>query len=196
MAAQSLALPGAFTVRTAPVGNREPSLMDEAAFHAFYGRTAVRLRAYLARSCGNDWSLADDLIQDAYYRFLRSGFASDDEQHCKNYLYRIATNLVRDHFRRRRRVGERTVALDDGAELPARPAPSAHLGLDLGPLLERLKPRDRQLLWLAHVEGLSHEEIAATLGIQGPSVRSMLFRARGRLAALLAERGLDEGVLP
>jgi RNA polymerase sigma-70 factor (ECF subfamily) len=154
----------------------------------------MRLRSYLARSC-NDWSLADDLMQDAYYRFLRSGFASDDERHCKNYLYRIATNLLRDHFRRRRRVGERTVELDGGAELPAPPAAPPDLELDLGPLLARLKPRDRQLLWLAHVEGQSHEEVAATLGIRTASVRSMLFRARGRLAALLAERGLDRGVL-
>ena len=53
-----------------------------------------------------------------------------------------------------------------------------------------LSPRDRQMLWLAYVEGSSHTEIAAALGLRTASIRSMLFRARQRLAAQLAAKGL------
>ncbi len=75
--------------------------MDEAAFRRLYQRTVRPLRAYLARCCG-DFALADDILQEAYLRFLRSGFEGEDDDHRKNYLYRIATNLMRDHFRRKR----------------------------------------------------------------------------------------------
>ena len=55
--------------------------------------------------------------------------------------------------------------------------------------LFKLKPRQRQLVWLAHVEGLSHIEVAEVLGVKAASVRLMVFRARKRLAELLREQG-------
>ena len=73
--------------------------MTEEAFRAFYERTARPLWAYLARATGEPHT-ADDLLQDAYYRLLRSTVAFDDDAHRRNYLFRIATNLVRDRHRR------------------------------------------------------------------------------------------------
>jgi RNA polymerase sigma-70 factor (ECF subfamily) len=62
--------------------------------------------------------------------------------------------------------------------------------MDVQRALAKLALRDRQLLWLAHVEGASHREVAAALGLGVASVRVLLFRARRRLAAHLggAER--------
>jgi RNA polymerase sigma-70 factor (ECF subfamily) len=169
--------------REAPVVN-----MDEAAFQSLYRRTARPLRAYLIRGCG-DLSLADDLLQEAYLRFLRSGFEGEDADHRKNYLFRIATNLMRDHFRRKRpetnEVPDRGHSPDHDKEV--------HLRSDVGGAMEELSPKDRQMLWLAYVEGSSHEEIAATLGLRKASIRSMLFRARSRLAEKLKTRGLQPG---
>src|SRR5256885_17040291 len=73
--------------------------MDEETFRAFYERTARSVWVYLSRITG-DAQAADDLLQETYYRFLRAerGYASD--AHRKNYLFRIATNLVRDGRRR------------------------------------------------------------------------------------------------
>ena len=51
----------------------------------------------------------------------------------------------------------------------------------MGAALDRLPPRDRALLWLAHVEGYDHREIAKVLGLQERSVRVILFRARKKL---------------
>jgi RNA polymerase sigma-70 factor (ECF subfamily) len=48
-----------------------------------------------------------------------------------------------------------------------------------------LKPRDREILWLAYAEGASHKEIAEVLGLRPTSLKMLLFRARRRLAELL-----------
>lgn len=158
--------------------------MDEHSFRAFYDRVARRLRAYLMGAT-RDPALADDLLQEAFLRYLRSGFRGEDEDHRRNYLYRIATNLLRDHFRRRK--------VRESASPPVAPTAAAWndvvVRADVGRALAELKPRQRQLLWLAHVEGASHHEIGEILGLKPASVRSVLFRARQRLAEILREGG-------
>ena len=61
-------------------------------------------------------------------------------------------------------------------------------------LLQQLKPRERQLLWLAYVEGMTHSEIAKCTGLRSMSVRILLFRARQKAAELLGrkERAVHE----
>jgi len=61
--------------------------------------------------------------------------------------------------------------------------------LDLARSMARLKPRERDLLWLAYAQGSSHKEIAETLGLKAASIKLLLFRARRRLAGLLREGG-------
>jgi RNA polymerase sigma-70 factor (ECF subfamily) len=56
--------------------------------------------------------------------------------------------------------------------------------------LARLTPRDRELLLLAYVEGLTHQEIAEVTGLMRASVRPLLFRARQRFASVLRHAGL------
>src|SRR5438552_13518151 len=76
--------------------------MDEDAFRLFYERTARPVWAYLVRMTG-DPRLADDLLQETYYRLLRANTTHETEAHRRNYLFRIATKLVHD-IRRRPRV--------------------------------------------------------------------------------------------
>jgi RNA polymerase sigma-70 factor (ECF subfamily) len=59
--------------------------------------------------------------------------------------------------------------------------------------LALMRPRDRQLLWLAHAEGYSHREIAEITGLASASVRLLLFRARRKIARLLREQSRKEG---
>ena len=61
---------------------------------------------------------------------------------------------------------------------------------DMSRVFAELKPQERALLWLAHVEGNSHEEIAAAIGVKSKSIKVMLFRARKRLGEMLTKKGL------
>jgi RNA polymerase sigma-70 factor, ECF subfamily len=166
--------------------------MDEDAFRLFYERTARPVWAYLSRMSG-DARLADDLLQEAYYRFLRANVTHESDAHRKNYLFRIATNLVKD-LRRRPRADEAPVT-EDGEPVDHADPQSADVAngavrrLDLARSMSRLKPRERDLLWLAYAQGSSHKEIAETLGLKTASIKLLLFRARRRLATYLREGG-------
>lgn len=158
--------------------------MDEDAFRGFYDRTARTLRAYLARVTG-DPALADDLLQEAYYRFLRARGGYQSEAHRRNALFKIATNLMHDNYRRAVRApwGARADALPAADVSTAGDAPER--AADLRRAMARLKPRERALVWLAYAQGASHREIAEVLGLRAASVKSLLFRARHKLAGLL-----------
>ena len=168
-----------------------PLEMDEETFCGFYDRTARVLRAYLSRVTG-DPQVADDLMQEAYYRFLRAHGDYQNEAHRRNMLFRIATNLARDGHRRAARmpavsIADDTVIVDGGPD----PAALAEKRTDLRRAMERLRPRERELLWLAYANGSSHREIATALDLKTASVKLLLFRARRRLAALLREPSTD-----
>lgn len=155
-------------------------VMDEEAFRSFYDRTARGLWLYLARITG-DRHQADDLLQEAFYRFLRAGAAHDSEVHRRNSLYRIATNLARDARRRSLARPQADTEVESISTTRASPEKRA----DLNRALSQLKPRDREMLWLAYAEGASHQEIGEILGLQTSSLKILLFRARRRLAVLL-----------
>jgi RNA polymerase sigma-70 factor (ECF subfamily) len=155
-------------------------MMDEDTFRAFYERTARGLWVYLARLTG-DRQLADDLLQETFYRFLRAAATFESETHRRNSLYRIATNLARDVRRRMARVV--SVSTDDVEQASSGPgAGTAERAADFTRAMSRLKPRERAILWLAYAEGASHREIADVLGLRPASLKPMLFRARRRLA--------------
>ena len=158
--------------------------MDEETFRAFYDRTSRSVWAYLSRLTG-DTQLADDLLQETYYRFLRIDRDFSSEAHRRHYLFRIATNLVRDG-QRRHRVQFVPVADEQAAEGDA--AERGALRADLQRAMERLTSRERELLWLAYAQGSSHEEIAQTLGLKTGSIKLLLFRARRRLAQYLGRK--------
>lgn len=159
--------------------------MDSDAFAGFYQRSAPALRAYLARVSGNA-ALADDLMQESYLRFLCASRPEGGEVNYRRYLFRIATNLLRDHWRRPQAasiedVPERFLAARDGL---------SHIDSQviLDPAMTQMRPRERQLLWLAHAEGYSHREIAEITGLNAAGIRLLLFRARRKIARLLRKQ--------
>jgi RNA polymerase sigma-70 factor (ECF subfamily) len=160
-------------------------VMDEDTFRAFYERTARGVWAYLARVTG-DRQLADDLLQEAFYRFLRAAATHDSEAHRRNSLYRIATNLARDARRRNLIRAPFILAGDDIERVPSSEnAGTTERTADFTRAMSHLKPRERAMLWLAYAEGASHREIADVLGVRPASLKPMLSRARRRLAVLL-----------
>ena len=175
--------------------------MTEPAFLEFYARTAGRLNGYLRKLTG-DGSLAEDLLQEAYLRFLTRSRVLDDDEHQKNYLFRIATNLARDHFRReqsrlRQGYGEARLRQGYGEASFGLRQGSGETGCgfaddcgEIWALLARLSSRDRELLLLAYVEGMTHKEISQVTGLMRASVKPLLFRARRRFASVLTSAGL------
>jgi RNA polymerase sigma-70 factor (ECF subfamily) len=179
---------GALSVETVSSGRPEtpePAMIDEQLFQILYGRTAGELRAYAARVLGNAGQ-ADDIVQESYLRLVRSPPATTDLQHLRAWLFRIASHLIVDHWRRTRREQE----LPDGQmEMQHARELDMSLRVDMARTFQQLSPQQRQMMWLAYVEGNDHAEIAAALNVRPGSVRVLLHRARRKLAALLRERG-------
>ncbi len=178
---------GGDEARGGPLRTAAPAL-DEAAFATFFRDTSAGLWRYLRRL--GDAALADDVLQDSYLKFLRQPSRSADRRTQTAYLYRIATNLLRDRLRRRQREESWRERLFPGPA--ARRGRQVELEVDVGMVLETLKPKERALLWLAYVEGYEHREIAEIVGLKAASVRVLLFRARKKFSHALAERGLGD----
>ena len=154
-------------------------MLSELAFITLYEDSAQDLRRYVARVLGS-LAEADDVVQESYLRLLRHPPPTEDLQELRAYVFTIASNVMAD---RRRREGSRPGRLSEGAA--AESSVDAESRLDMARTFRRLSLRDRQLMWLAYVEGESHRVIAAALGVGEASVRVLLSRARARLRELL-----------
>ena len=167
--------------------------MDEATFEILYQETARPLWSYVYRVSGNA-ALADDILQETYYRFLRAPRVEMDKARTKSYLYRIAGNLLRDHWRGKKRDALFTESMnqESAAESASTGFAQSTMNVDLERRFGELKPQERALLWLAYVEGNEHKEIARMLGLKEKSIRVLLFRARQRLSGLLQPKGRDK----
>jgi len=157
--------------------------IGQAEFEAFYLRTSKQLHGYLCR-LSRDPATADELLQEAYIRMINA--PEIEEAQRKAYLYKTATNLLRDRWRKQKRERE-WAALSD---LHEHVQYNFSLPIDLSSVFERLAAQERAILWLAHVEQLSHKEIGVVLGVKEQSVRVMLFRAREKAKGLLERAGL------
>src|SRR5688572_19023632 len=151
--------------------------MDEAEFSAFYLATWDPLWRYVRRST-IDAAATDDIVQEAFVRLVGTRRDLAGEK-ARRYVYAIATNLLRDRARSSAR--ERGI---ESAEPSAQPVDTVErVGLETE--LAKLSERDRQILWLAHVDGYDRRDIARILNLTVLSVGPLLFRARKRLRALL-----------
>lgn len=147
----------------------------------------------------NERTLADDLLQETYLRMLRRTLPPLDERQLKGYLYSTARSVVADHYRARKRESRwsETRSLPDvndgngvGYGGEHRVSGPCELPLDMQRTFAALSPRQQELLWLAYVEGFSHDEIAGIVGVAVASVKVLLSRARAELASKLRDRGL------
>jgi RNA polymerase sigma-70 factor (ECF subfamily) len=165
--------------------------MDEPAFEAFHRKTARLLWSRLYRLTGNA-AKADDVSQKAYIQFVRTADATRSEPEQRAYLYKLATRIAVDEWRREER--ERAPRW-----LPFAPTRSAHDETEMRSGVEKalggLGVRDRAILWMAYVDGASHQEIADAVGVGTASVKVILFRARKRMAEALAGLGIGPEVL-
>ena len=156
---------------------------------------ADRVYRLAYRLSGNQHD-AEDLTQETFIRVFRS-VQNYQPGTFEGWLHRITTNLFLDMVRRRGRI--RMEALpEDYDRVPADdPNPEqiyhdSRLGPDLQAALDSLPPEFRAAVVLCDVEGLSYEEIGATLGVKLGTVRSRIHRGRQALRDYLARHGAGE----
>ncbi|MGH8777111.1 MAG: RNA polymerase sigma factor SigE [Jiangellaceae bacterium] len=136
---------------------------------------------------------AEDLTQDVFVRVFRS-LSSYSPGTFEGWLHRITTNLFLDGVRRKKRIRFDALA-DDAAERLSGREPSPDrvfddrmLDADIQAALDSLPPDFRAAVVLCDIEGLSYEEIAATLDIKLGTVRSRIHRGRAHLREALEHR--------
>lgn len=136
---------------------------------------------------------AEDLTQETFVRVFRS-LADYSPGTFEGWLHRITTNLFLDMVRRRQRIRfdalpedapERLATAEAG---PERAYEENNLDPEIQRALDALPPDFRAAVVLCDLEGLSYEEIAATLGIKVGTVRSRIHRGRVLLRDSLAHR--------
>jgi RNA polymerase sigma-70 factor (ECF subfamily) len=139
---------------------------------------------------------AEDLTQEVFVRVFRS-LSSYTPGTFEGWLHRITTNLFLDQVRRKQRIrfdalpddaGDRLAGSDPG---PERAWEHNNLDHDVQAALDTLPPEFRAAVVLCDIEGLSYEEIAATLDVKLGTVRSRIHRGRAALRQALAHRRPD-----
>jgi RNA polymerase sigma-70 factor (ECF subfamily) len=147
---------------------------------------------------------AEDLVQETFVHAYKAFASFRNGSNFKAWLFRICVNLYVDSYRSRRRAPVMMPLLDSDQDFAdeAAPIPSpeqAVLGAivdeELETALNDLPEAFRAVVLLADMEGLSYDEVAATIGVPVGTVRSRLFRGRTQLRAALDGYARRRGLL-
>jgi RNA polymerase sigma factor (sigma-70 family) len=170
-------------------------------FEAVFREHFAPVHRFIARRVGK--ALAEDLAAEVFATAYRRRAAYQSERgSLRSWLYGIATNVVREHWRDEQQLLEldARVAHDSPGPLPAAQFADAAdervIAATLAPriagALAALNREQREVLLLHAWAEFSHEEIAAALGIAQGTARSRLSRARAALRAQLGEFDFDQ----
>jgi RNA polymerase sigma-70 factor (ECF subfamily) len=157
---------------------------DERAMRQLWSRHAPRIDAVIRRLV-SDADAAADVAQEVWIQIFRAlpGFRGDAR--FATWAHRIAVNATLNALRRQRRLAVETPLEDDSAAIETDvDAPFVMASIESA--AARLAPGARTVFLLHDVEGYTHEEIAASLGITAGGSKSQLFKARAKLRRWLA----------
>jgi RNA polymerase sigma-70 factor (ECF subfamily) len=146
------------------------------------------LQGFLYRLTGGDRALAEDLTQDTFLRALRSIRQYRPAQRFKPWLYAIAVNVARDHFKRADTRRTESVS-DDEWEAVIDPAEDEAFSVDesqrIAAAVGGLPPHQREAVSLRYYQDLSLAEIAEALSVPVGTVKSRLSLGLRRLRLTL-----------
>jgi RNA polymerase sigma-70 factor (ECF subfamily) len=149
-----------------------------------FAQHARALRKYLM-SIVSKLDVAEELTQDVFVRLQMSGRSELDSP--RGFLFRTARNLALDHLRRAGRVPidalDETAAaqLADASASPEEQVAAREELAIMRAIILELPPKCRQVFLLVRLEGLSHREVAAEMGMSQTMVRKHLARALGHI---------------
>ena len=165
---------------------------DDAGLNALMDRHAERLFRYLLRQLNNETEAAD-LAQETFVRVYHHRHRFQPERSFSTWLYTIATNLLRDRLRWRRRrpqvsldaddeeTGAFKDVLRDSAPSPSDQTDANERALAVRKAVSSLPDDLRTAVILSEYDGLPHAQIAAVLNCSAKAVESRLYRARAHL---------------
>ncbi|MDY4587970.1 MAG: sigma-70 family RNA polymerase sigma factor [Oscillospiraceae bacterium] len=139
-----------------------------------------------AYCCLHNSADADDITQDTFLALYTSGVEFTGDEHIKAWLLRVALNRCRNVLRSLRY--RTTVPLEEVGELSAQPERHD----SLLPVIMKLKPKHRIVLYMFYYEDIPIRRIAEILGEKTTTVTSRLSRARHKLKQLMIKEGYDE----
>ncbi len=159
---------------------------DRAAFEQLFSRYSERLYGFFIRQV-SDAELSRDLVQQTFLQLHRARADFRQGSLVRPWLYTIAANLRREHFRRRGRRPE--VGLDPELHPEPSVAPAATTATQraVRRALEQLGDDQREVVVLHWYEGLSFPEIGEVVGASTTAVKVRAHRAYNKLRALLGE---------
>ena len=156
-------------------------ISDQQAVEELFNACYPRLAGWVRRLVDDD-ETAHEIASEAFTRLLARWSGLDNPQ---SYLYMIATNLVRDHWRKtgRERTALRAMTAAGPPEMSYQPAQD----VDVRALIEQLPDRLRSAFLLHYYGGFGVKEVAALLGRPEGTIKADLFNARARLKAALGD---------
>ncbi|THJ17875.1 MAG: sigma-70 family RNA polymerase sigma factor [Nitrospira sp. CG24B] len=170
---------------------------DHEAFGQLIDRHASVIVNLAYRMVGNR-AEAEDLAQEAFLAAFKalSTFRADSK--FSTWLYRIASNKCKDWLRAKRPgMGQQDVDIDEvldshvaEEQTPERLLSQQQVALELEQAIQRLPPLYREAFVLKHVEGLSYEEMAEILGVNGDTLKMRVYKGRLQLSRELASLNL------
>jgi RNA polymerase sigma-70 factor, ECF subfamily len=167
------------TVQRALTGN-------QAAMRALWTRHAPHIDVVVRRLVGQDPDLAADIAQEVWIQIFRALPSFRGDAQFGTWAHRIAVNRTLNALRRTKRMASVEVDVEDDTVSVEPDAERALIAASIEEAAAKLSPGARTVFLLHDVEGYTHEEIAAELGITSGGSKSQLFKARAKLRTLLA----------
>jgi RNA polymerase sigma-70 factor (ECF subfamily) len=160
---------------------------DQAAMRALWARHAPHIDVVVRRLVGHDPDLAADVAQEVWIQIFRALPSFRGDAQFGTWAHRIAVNRTLNALRSTRRTMAIEVEVDDESASVEPEAERALLAASIEEAAAKLAPGARTVFLLHDVEGYTHEEIGAALGISEGTSKSQLSRARAKLRVALAD---------
>ena len=159
---------------------------DEAALRALWTRHAPHIDLVVRRLVGPDLDLAADIAQEVWIQIFRALPSYRGDAQFGTWAHRIAVNRTLNALRKTRRLASIETEVEEDSAVSEPDTDRSFLAQSIDEAAAQLSPGARTVFLMHDVEGYTHEEIAAELGITTGGSKSQLFKARTKLRKLLA----------
>jgi RNA polymerase sigma-70 factor (ECF subfamily) len=159
---------------------------DEAALRALWARHAPHIDMVVRRLVGPDLDLAADIAQEVWIQIFRALPSYRGDAQFGTWAHRIAVNRTLNALRKTRRLASIETEVEEDSAVTEPDTDRSFVAESIDAAAAKLSPGARTVFLMHDVEGYTHEEIAAELGITPGGSKSQLFKARTKLRKLLA----------